>query len=173
MRNQQSVCKWQNLKFNNVLFCTLELEYQLRFVPLQVYWWCHLSLQCHSYHIKQCTMDQVHASSHTKNKKAVASYAIVPLHLLLQSGQEHKVTQFQMSCWTPDGLCTSPPAIMAVIEHVLVIQRRTGNKPIVVHGRWASWLRHHSYMSCYYCYFSKPAWYDITVGVTVSNMRMP
>ena len=101
MRNQQSVCKWQNLKFNNVLFCTLELEYQLRFVPLQVYWWCHLSLQCHSYHIKQCTMDQVHASSHTKNKKAVASYAIVPLHLLLQSGQEHKVTQFQMSCWTP------------------------------------------------------------------------
>ena len=54
---------------------------------------------------------------------------------LLQSGQDHKVTQFQMSCWTPEGLCTSPPAIMAVIENVLVIQRRTGNKPIVVHGR--------------------------------------
>ena len=53
----------------------------------------------------------------------------------LQSGQEHKVTQLQMPSWTPDGLCTSPPAIMAVIEHVLVIQRRTGNKPIVVHGR--------------------------------------
>ena len=54
---------------------------------------------------------------------------------LLQSGQDHKVTQFQMSCWTPEGLCTSSPAIMAVIENVLVIQRRTGNKPIVVHGR--------------------------------------
>ena len=77
----------------------------------------------------------MHHHAHTKNKKAVASCAIVSLHLLLQSGQEHKVTQFQMSCWTPDGLCTSPPAIMAVIEHVLVIQRRTGNKPIVVHGR--------------------------------------
>ena len=60
---------------------------------------------------------------------------MVSLHVLLQSGQEHKVTQFQMSYWTAEGLCTSPPAIMAVIEQVLVIQRRTGNKPIVVHGR--------------------------------------
>ena len=62
-------------------------------------------------------------------------YALCAMVSLLQLGQEHKVTQFQMSCWTPEGLCTSPPAIMAVIEHMLVIQRRTGNKPIVVHGR--------------------------------------
>ena len=61
--------------------------------------------------------------------------AIIPPHLILQSGEDHKVTQFQMSCWTPEGLCTSPPAIMAVIEQVLVVQRRTGNRPIVVHGR--------------------------------------
>ena len=53
----------------------------------------------------------------------------------LQSGEDHKVTQFQMSGWTAEGLCTSPSAVMAVIEQVLVIQRRTGNKPIVVHGR--------------------------------------
>ena len=61
--------------------------------------------------------------------------AIASPHLLLQSGEDHKVTQFQMSCWTSEGLCTSPPAIMAVIEHVLVVQRRTGNRPIMVHGR--------------------------------------
>ena len=70
----------------------------------------------------------------------ISAPCTVSLHVLLQSGQEHKVTQFQMSCWTADGLCTSPPAIIAVIEQVLMIQRRTGNKPIVVHGRWASWL---------------------------------
>ena len=65
----------------------------------------------------------------------ISTPCTVSLHIFLQSGQEHKVTLFQMSCWTADGLCTSPPAIMAVIEQVLVIQRRTGNKPIVVHGR--------------------------------------
>ena len=66
----------------------------------------------------------------------ISNSAIIPPHLLLlQSGEDHKVTQFQMSCWTPEGLCTSPPAIMAVIEQVLVVQRRTGNRPIVVHGR--------------------------------------
>ena len=65
----------------------------------------------------------------------ISNSAIISLHLLLQSGEDHKVTQFQMSCWTPEGLCTSPPAIMAVIEQVLVVQRRTGNRPIVVHGR--------------------------------------
>ena len=41
-------------------------------------------------------------------------YTSVSLHVLLKSAQEHKVTQFQMSCWTPEGLCTSPPAIMAL-----------------------------------------------------------
>ena len=87
----------------------------------------------------------------------------VSLHIFLQSGQEHKVTLFQMSCWTPDGLCTSPPAIMAVIEQVLVIQRRTGNKPIVVHGRWASLLLH----TCV-CYIGL---LFITVGVSNTMLK--
>ena len=94
----------------------------------------------------------------------VSKPCTVSLYVLLQSGQEHKVTQFQMSCWTAEGLCTSPPAIMAVIEHVLVIQRRTGNKPIVVHDRWVSWLEptcsmfHH----CFGCRSIKP---NNTVGI--------
>jgi len=57
------------------------------------------------------------------------------LSYALQSGQVHKMTQFQMSCWTPEDLCTSPRAIVDIIEQVLVIQRRTGNRPVVVHGR--------------------------------------
>jgi len=61
--------------------------------------------------------------------------SIYPPVFILQSGQVHKVTQFQMSCWTPEGLCTSPHAIIDIIEQVLVIQRKTGNRPIVVHGR--------------------------------------
>ena len=35
----------------------------------------------------------------------ISATCTVSLHLLLQSGQEHKVTQFQMSCWTPEDLC--------------------------------------------------------------------
>ena len=85
---------------------------------------------------------------------------IYAVSLHVQSGQEHKVTQFQMSCWTPEGLCTSPSAIMAVIEHMLVIQRRTGNKPIVVHGRWVSWLERF----CSHYRSNKP---NITVGIAV------
>ena len=54
---------------------------------------------------------------------------------VLQSGQVQKVTQFQLSGWTPDGLCTNTRAIIDIIEQVGGVQRRTGNKPIVIHGR--------------------------------------
>jgi protein tyrosine phosphatase len=48
--------------------------------------------------------------------------------------QQHKVTQFQLSGWSEEGLCTEPRAILELIEHVAATQRRTGNNPIVVHG---------------------------------------
>ena len=86
----------------------------------------------------------------------ISTPCTVSLHIFLQLVQEHKVTQFQMSCWTAEGLCTSPPAIMAVIEQVLVIQRRTGNKPIVVHGRWASWLE--PFFVIYMCMLHVTQW---------------
>jgi len=53
----------------------------------------------------------------------------------LQSGQVHKVTQLQLSNWTPEGLCTNPKTIVAATNLLFVVQRRCGNKPIVVHGR--------------------------------------
>ena len=46
-----------------------------------------------------------------------------------------RVTQFQITNWTDKGLCTNSMSIMKVIDEVILIQRRTGNKPIVIHGR--------------------------------------
>ncbi len=57
------------------------------------------------------------------------------IYILLQSGQAHSVTQIHIPCWTPEGLCANAQAIISVTELVEDIQMRTGNKPIVVHGR--------------------------------------
>lgn len=53
---------------------------------------------------------------------------------LLQSDKVHKVTQFQMTGWSPEGLCTNHKALVGLVEHATTEQMRTGNKPIVVHG---------------------------------------
>jgi hypothetical protein len=45
------------------------------------------------------------------------------------------VTQFQVDEWSAEGLCSNPQALIHVIDQMGVAQRRTGNKPIVVHGR--------------------------------------
>ena len=55
--------------------------------------------------------------------------------LYLQSGQVQKVTQLQLSNWTPDGLCANPKTLVAATNLLFVVQRRCGNKSIVVHGR--------------------------------------
>ena len=54
--------------------------------------------------------------------------------MYIQPHQQHKVTQFELSGWTDDGLCSDPRAILELIERVAGIQRRTGNNPIIVHG---------------------------------------
>ena len=43
--------------------------------------------------------------------------------------------QFEISQWSADDLCCSPQAVIEVIDRMNSVQRRTGNKPIVVHGR--------------------------------------
>ena len=53
----------------------------------------------------------------------------------LQSGHTHKVTQLQLGSWTPEGLCTSPETIVEVADLLFAVQRRSGNKSVVVHGR--------------------------------------
>lgn len=53
---------------------------------------------------------------------------------ITQKDHMRKVTQFHMTNWTDEGVCTNPPAIMKIIEELFLIQRRTGNKPVVIHG---------------------------------------
>ena len=81
------------------------------------------------------------------NIHSIATAALVPVGeveffimwrfaiLYLQSGQVHKVTQLQLSNWTPEGLCTNPKTIVAATNLLFVVQRRCGNRPVVVHGR--------------------------------------
>ena len=52
-----------------------------------------------------------------------------------KSGQVLKLTQFQVEQWSAEGLCSNPQVLIHVIDQMGVAQRRTGNKPIVVHGR--------------------------------------
>ena len=54
---------------------------------------------------------------------------------ITQSGQVLKVTQFQLEQWSTEGLCSNPQALVGIIDQMSVVQRRTGNKPYIVHGR--------------------------------------
>ena len=45
------------------------------------------------------------------------------------------MTQFQVEEWSAEGLCSNPKALIDVIDQMGVVQRNTGNNPIVVHGR--------------------------------------
>ncbi len=47
-----------------------------------------------------------------------------------------KVVQFQMTNWSRDGICSDPKTVMKMIDQLLIVQRRTGNKPILIHGVW-------------------------------------
>ena len=69
------------------------------------------------------------------------TYAFVDLYLtslpvcslsLLQTQKAHKVTQFHITCWRPDGHCSNLKSVTDVIE-MTKVQIRSGNKPIVVH----------------------------------------
>ena len=48
------------------------------------------------------------------------------------------MTQFQLEQWSAEGLCSNPQALVGVIDQMSVVQRRTGNKAIVVHGRYVA-----------------------------------
>ena len=53
----------------------------------------------------------------------------------LQTVEAHQVTQFQILNWNRDGVCDNFKTVTDVNEEVAKIQRRTGNKSIVVHCR--------------------------------------
>ena len=52
---------------------------------------------------------------------------------LFQTQKAHKVTQFHITCWRPDGHCSNLKSVTDVIEEMTKVQIRSGNKPIVVH----------------------------------------
>ena len=54
---------------------------------------------------------------------------------LLQTQKTHKVTQFHIICWRPNGHCSNLKSVTDVIEEMTKVQIRleSGNKPIVVH----------------------------------------
>ena len=55
------------------------------------------------------------------------------MFLLSQSQKAHHVTQFHITCWTPDGHCFNLKSITDVIEEMTKVQMKSGNRPIVVH----------------------------------------
>ena len=84
----------------------------------------------------------------------VLAYRVLRTNCLnLQSGKtQHQVTQFHIRNWNPQGKCSNPQTIISVIEEVSKVQRRTDNKPIVIHCRWAvisMWLSYlNSFLPC-------------------------
>ena len=48
------------------------------------------------------------------------------------------MTQFQILNWSSQGKCSCPQTIITVVEEVNKVQRKTDNKPIVVHCRSAA-----------------------------------
>jgi len=48
------------------------------------------------------------------------------------------MTQFHITCWEADGHCSNLRCVVDVIEAMTKVQRRTGNKPILVHCRYIS-----------------------------------
>ena len=52
---------------------------------------------------------------------------------MFQTQKAHKVTQFHITCWRPDGHCSNLKSVTDVIEEMIKVQIRSGNKPIVVH----------------------------------------
>ena len=65
-------------------------------------------------------------------------FLLILYHFFPQSGKPHQVTQFQILNWNSQGKCSYPQTIITVVEEVNKVQRRTDNKPIVVHCRSAA-----------------------------------
>ena len=58
-------------------------------------------------------------------------------HTNVQSSKSHQVTQFHIQNWSPQVRSSNPSTIVTVMEEVYKVQRKTENRPIVVHCRSA------------------------------------
>ena len=57
-----------------------------------------------------------------------------------QTQVAHQVTQFHVTNWTEDGVCANLKTVTEVNEEVVKVQRKTGNRPILVHCTWVERL---------------------------------
>eukprot|EP00731_Ephydatia_muelleri_P019055 Em0011g1095a len=89
---------------------------------------------CHQYWPDQGIESYGEFTIESGEQEARDGYTIRTLYLAAaKSTQIHQVTQFHITNWSPDGVCTNLATITDVIEEVDKVQRRTGNQPIVVH----------------------------------------
>ncbi|KAL5486464.1 hypothetical protein EMCRGX_G018943 [Ephydatia muelleri] len=89
---------------------------------------------CHQYWPDQGIEIYGEFTIESGEQEARDGYTIRTLYLATaKSTQIQQVTQFHITNWSPDGVCTNLATITDVIEEVDKVQRRTGNQPIVVH----------------------------------------
>ena len=56
--------------------------------------------------------------------------------LCVQSRETLNVSQFHITNWAPDGSCSNVKTVTDVIDEIIKVQIRTGNKPITIHCRF-------------------------------------
>ena len=56
--------------------------------------------------------------------------------ICVQSRETLNVSQFHITNWAPDGNCSNIKTVTDVIDEIIKVQIRTGNKPITVHCRF-------------------------------------
>ena len=56
--------------------------------------------------------------------------------LCVQSRETLNVSQFHITNWAPDGSCSNIKTVTDVIDEIIKVQIRTGNKPITIHCRF-------------------------------------
>eukprot|EP00731_Ephydatia_muelleri_P018888 Em0011g928a len=89
---------------------------------------------CHQYWPDQGIESYGEFTIESGEQEAHDGYTITTLNLAAaKSTQIQQVTQFHITNWSPDGVCTNLATITDVIQEVDKVQRRTGNQPIVVH----------------------------------------
>ena len=69
------------------------------------------------------------------NEKVILFCISVHMTCSLQTASAHQVFQLHMTNWNPDGSIPELAPLVSVINETSAIQRRTGNKSVLVHCR--------------------------------------
>ena len=112
-------------------------------LPVLAKWWVPEVWRVHS-----STAGTVASSSVTSPSPTRCSYThhvtvfsqhhcCTHIHTLcVQSRETLNVSQFHITNWAPDGSCSNIKTVTDVIDEIIKVQIRTGNKPITVHCRF-------------------------------------